>query len=94
MKVRLTREDLVNLANQGLAYIEQQASEASGVAPEPKCRFIVSSRNYGGKMRVVIRLKQLDITPASIKTLKTERLPMWHATEQRADTDTTSQLLQ
>lgn len=31
MKVRLTREDLVNLANQGLAYIEQRASEASGV---------------------------------------------------------------
>lgn len=31
--VKLTREDLVTLANQGLAFIEQQASEASGVTP-------------------------------------------------------------
>lgn len=46
MKVRLTREDLVNLANQGLAYIEQRASEASGGAPEPKCKSYDSDHIY------------------------------------------------
>lgn len=40
MKVRLTREDLVSLAHQGLASIEQRASEASGVASHVKCEFV------------------------------------------------------
>lgn len=37
MKVRLSRDDLIALANQGLAFIEQQASEASGVSSSNKC---------------------------------------------------------
>lgn len=40
MNVKLSREDLVALANQGLAFIEQQASEASGVAPHAKCMHV------------------------------------------------------
>jgi len=37
MRVKLTREDLLALANQGLAHIEEQACEASGWLPPPKC---------------------------------------------------------
>lgn len=34
MRVKLSREDLISLANQGLAQIEQQASEAAALAPK------------------------------------------------------------
>ncbi|XP_067932272.1 obscurin-like isoform X2 [Watersipora subatra] len=40
MHVQLTREDFLSLANQGLACIEQQASQASGVSPVAKCNRI------------------------------------------------------
>ena len=43
LHVQLTREDLVKLANEGLAFIEQQASEASGLVPPPKCKLNLHS---------------------------------------------------
>lgn len=36
MKVKLSRDDLIALANQGLALIEKQASEATGFTPHAK----------------------------------------------------------
>lgn len=38
LKVKLSRDDLIAIANQGLSHIEQQASEAAGVVPHDKSK--------------------------------------------------------
>lgn len=46
MKVKLTRDDLIKLANQGLAHIEKMASEAAAAPSQNKCQSFCIS-NYG-----------------------------------------------